>query len=250
MKSFIALSVLLLVGYVLRSRLRILRWLYLPSCVIAGLLGLIILQVEPYIAPHIGWEIPTDWTLGWSKLPGILINVVFACLFLGVPIPGIKKVWRRAGPQLAYGQVVAWGQYVVGIGIFLALIQFVWPELPAMFGGILPVGFEGGHGTASRTVTVSPGTWSSATLSFKWKTNHKFDADDVFWVVVNDGSDHTVFTYDGAANQTWTPETINLATYGVQVNAATSLTLIFKTDMDGGGRHVVWIDDVVLTVQP
>ena len=145
MKSFIALSVLLLVGYILRSRLRILRWLYLPSCVIAGLVGLGILQ----LANFNGWEIPADWILSWRKLPGILINVVFACLFLGVPIPGIRKVWKRAGPQLAYGQVVAWGQYVVGVGIFLALIQFVWPELPAMFGGILPVGFEGGHGTAA-----------------------------------------------------------------------------------------------------
>ena len=145
MKSFIALSVLLLVGYVLRSRLRVLRWLYLPSCVIAGLLGLAIFQA----APHVGLEIPPAWTLGWDKLPGILINVVFACLFLGVPIPAVKKIWRRAGPQLAYGQVVAWGQYVVGIGIFLVLIQFIWPALPAMFGGILPVGFEGGHGTAT-----------------------------------------------------------------------------------------------------
>jgi ESS family glutamate:Na+ symporter len=94
-------------------------------------------------------KVLVDWTQGWGKLPSFLINIVFACLFLGVTIPNIKQVWRRAGPQLAYGQVVAWGQYVVGIGLFLVLIQFVWPELPTMFAGILPVGFEGGHGTAS-----------------------------------------------------------------------------------------------------
>jgi len=143
MESFLALCVLLLIGHTLRSTFRFLQWLYLPSCVIAGLLGLVILQA----APHMGWTIPASWTLGWKQLPGILINVVFACLFLGVKIPGLTKVWGHAGPQLAYGQVVAWGQYVVGIGLVLVLLGPLF-GVPDMFGGIIPVGFEGGHGTA------------------------------------------------------------------------------------------------------
>ena len=143
MISFIALCVVLYAGYLLRSKVRLLQWLYLPSPVIAGLLALAIIQV----AGRTGNPLPDEWTAGWSKLPGLLINVVFACLFLGHTLPKVGTLWRRAGPQLAYGQVVAWGQYVVGIGLVLVLLGPVFGVDP-MFGGIIPVGFEGGHGTA------------------------------------------------------------------------------------------------------
>ena len=138
MLPFIGLCLLLGLGHLLRMRVRLLRTLYLPSCVIGGLAGLAILQIAP---------VPAKWTAGWGKLPGLLINVVFACLFLGVKLPKLSTLWRRAGPQLAYGQVVAWGQYVVGVGLVLVLLGPVF-GVPAMFGGIVPVGFEGGHGTA------------------------------------------------------------------------------------------------------
>ena len=138
MLSFVCLSVLLGLGYWLRRKLVFLQRLYLPASVIAGLLGLILINTLPT---------PESWTAGWSKLPGILINLVFACLFLGVEIPGFSKVWKSAGRQLAYGQVVAWGQYVVGIGLVLFLLGPVF-HLNELFGAVLPVGFEGGHGTA------------------------------------------------------------------------------------------------------
>ena len=144
MIAFIILCVLLLLGHMLRGAIPLLRWLYLPSCVIAGLLGLIILQ----LAPVAGVDIPTSFTEGWSSIPGLLIDVVFACLFLGVSIPGLRSVWRQAGPQLAFGQVIAWGQYVIGVGLVLVFLGPVF-GVPAIFGGIIPVGFEGGHGTAA-----------------------------------------------------------------------------------------------------
>ena len=143
MLSFVGLCLLLAIGYFLRSRLRFLQKLYLPSCVIGGLLGLAVIQV----AKAVGTPVPAEWTAGWSKLPGTLINVVFACLFLGVALPSFRTLWRRAGPQLAYGQTVAWGQYVVGVGLTLILLVPVF-GVPEMFGAIIPVGFEGGHGTA------------------------------------------------------------------------------------------------------
>jgi len=134
----------------IRMKVRLMGVLYLPSSVIAGLIGLAIVQ---YCKAN-GTPLPEGVTTVWSKLPGFLINIVFACLFMGMAIPGIKKIWRHAGPQLAYGQIVAWGQYVVGIGLFLAVITWLYPELPAMFGGVLPVGFEGGHGTAGGMTEV------------------------------------------------------------------------------------------------
>lgn len=143
MLSFVCLCILLGVGHLLRMKFRVLQRLYLPSCVLGGLLGLVLLQ--GFQAG--GTPVPATWTAGWSKLPGILINIVFACLFLGVTLPKFSVLWRRAGLQLAYGQIVAWGQYVVGIGLFVLVVGRLF-DLPDMFAGILPVGFEGGHGTA------------------------------------------------------------------------------------------------------
>jgi ESS family glutamate:Na+ symporter len=138
--SFCCLCLLLVTGKILRVKIPLFQKLYLPSSVIAGLLGLIILSV---------WEndIPSECVAGWNKLPGFLINIVFAALFLGVKLPGIKKVWNIAGPQLCYGQIVAWGQYLVGIGLVIIALGPLM-GVPDQFGVIIPVGFEGGHGTA------------------------------------------------------------------------------------------------------
>ncbi len=154
MISFVALCLLLGAGHVLRSRIKLLGRLYLPSCVVGGLLGLIIIQLFSSLD---GIDITyhrinvtfTAWSGPWDKLPSFLINVVFACLFLGVKLPKFSILCKRAGPQLAYGQIVAWGQYVVGLGLWVFALSWMFAELPAMFAGILPVGFEGGHGTAA-----------------------------------------------------------------------------------------------------
>ncbi|MFP4104934.1 MAG: sodium/glutamate symporter [Phycisphaerae bacterium] len=140
---FIALSLLVGAGHLLRTLIKPLQWLYIPSAVIGGVLGLAVVQV----AQATGNPLPAEWIATAGKLPGFLINVVFACLFLGVTLPGLRTIWRRSAPQLAYGQTVAWGQYVVGVGLVVLLLGPIF-GLPNMFGGILPVGFEGGHGTA------------------------------------------------------------------------------------------------------
>lgn len=143
MLSFGCLCVLLGLGYWLRRKLVFLQRLYLPASVIAGLLGLTLFQTLK------GFEVavPVEVTAGWSKLPGLLINIVFACLFLGATLPTISKVWKSSSRQLAYGQIVAWGQYAVGCAFVLLLLGPVF-GLPDIFAGIMPVGFEGGHGTA------------------------------------------------------------------------------------------------------
>ncbi len=138
--SFCGLCLLLVIGKFLRVKIPILQKLYLPSSVIGGILGLILITSLRNV-------IPPGWYVGWNKLPGFLINIVFASLFLGVSIPGIRKIWRTAGPQLAYGQIVAWGQYLVGIGLVLLVLGPMF-GCPDVFGVIVPVGFEGGHGTA------------------------------------------------------------------------------------------------------
>jgi len=60
---------------------------------------------------------------------------------------GLEKRQPPASRQLAYGQIVAWGQYAVGCFLVLLLLGPLF-GLPDLFAGIMPVGFEGGHGTA------------------------------------------------------------------------------------------------------
>ena len=139
--SFSALCILLVVGKILRVEIRLFQKLYLPASVIGGLLGLVLVQT-------ISGYLPEATTAGWNRLPGFLINIVFSALFLGVFIPPIRRIWAIAGPQLAYGQIVAWGQYVVGLGVAIVLLTPMF-GVPAAIGTIIPVGFEGGHGTAA-----------------------------------------------------------------------------------------------------
>lgn len=138
--SFSGLSLLLIVGKFLRVKVKLLQRLYIPTSVIAGILGLLILQI-------FAGSIPAGWTAGWSKLPGFLINIVFAALFLGVTIPPISTIWKKSAPQLGYGQVVAWGQYFVALLIVLLFLKPLF-NIEEVFSVIVPVGFEGGHGTA------------------------------------------------------------------------------------------------------
>ncbi len=84
----------------------------------------------------------------WGSFPSVLINVVFACLFLGLTIPSLKVIWREGGPQLCYGWTVGMGQYMVGIGISVLLLTPLF-GVPHFFGCLLEIGFSGGHGTAA-----------------------------------------------------------------------------------------------------
>jgi ESS family glutamate:Na+ symporter len=154
MTSFVVLCILLGVGHLLRSRIKLFQKLYLPSCVIGGLFGLLVIQILSASSDSCnvcdqvsGWM--AEVSEPWRKLPSFLINIVFACLFLGVKLPTLSDLWKRSGPQVVYGQIVAWGQYVVGLGLWVCLLGWLFKDLPGMFAGILPVGFEGGHGTAA-----------------------------------------------------------------------------------------------------
>ncbi|MDP8218375.1 MAG: sodium/glutamate symporter [Candidatus Theseobacter exili] len=139
--SFCSLCVVLIAGVFLRLKVSLFRRYFIPASVIGGILGLIIIQLP-------GDFVPYSCIAGWNKLPGILINIVFASLFLGVRLPSIKKIWGIAGPQVVYGQMVAWGQYAVGLGLSIVIALF-FVKIPAFFGAVVPVGFEGGHGTAA-----------------------------------------------------------------------------------------------------
>lgn len=140
----------LIAGKLVRMAVPVLRHWFIPSSIIGGIIALLVgPEVLGRIVPALdGGLIGRDVIAFLQTLPGFLINIVFASLFIGKTIPGVKEVWRRAGPQVAFGQTIAWGQYVVGIGLTLLVLAPVFDVEP-MFGALIEIGFEGGHGTAA-----------------------------------------------------------------------------------------------------
>lgn len=149
---FCALCVLLFVGKIVRVKAAFLQRLYLPSSVVGGLLGLALVTGASAFMPTDAFRsFETEYVAMARKVPGFLINVIFATLFLGAVTPKIKDVVREAFPQLCIGQIIAWGQYVLGLG----LAGFVFAKcfgVPPAFGNLLEMGFEGGHGTVGGMV--------------------------------------------------------------------------------------------------
>lgn len=139
--SFCSLAIFLLVGKALRAHVKFLQRLFLPSSIIAGFVALL-------LGPYVLGLIP-PWILDyWAEIPGVLISVVFASLFLGVSIPSPKQLWNIGGPQLCFGVVTGFGQYFVGLLTTVLLLGPVFGT-PPVFATILEIGFSGGHGTAA-----------------------------------------------------------------------------------------------------
>lgn len=156
------IAILLVAGLWLRHRSKWLTRMFLPGSVVAGLVALMLgpdiagnaanslLGEDSFLGNGLfGQDIPTVW----RALPSLLINIVFACLFLGKSIPGPREIWRQAGPVVCYGQSIAWGQYVVGLLLaILVLVPFF--QMDPMIAALIEIGFEGGHGTAAGLAPV------------------------------------------------------------------------------------------------
>lgn len=102
--------------------------LFLPSSIIAGLLLLL-------LGPQVLGRFDGPWGENglfndtmitvWRSLPGLLISVIFATMFLGQELPSPKRAVKLAGPQLSLGVALGSGQYVVGLLLAaLVLVPF------------------------------------------------------------------------------------------------------------------------------
>ena len=154
--SILVIGLLLVAAKALRSHIGLFRRLFLPASVIGGALALLAgPQGLGRLSTALGGP---DWLSEglfpaavlevWSELPVLLISVVFAGLFIGKHIPNLRNIWEVAGPQVALGQSIAWGQYVVGLTLALVVLGPVF-GLPPAAGALIEIGFEGGHGTAA-----------------------------------------------------------------------------------------------------
>lgn len=131
------ISLLIVIGSMLRRRVPVFRSLLLPSPIIAGLLGLIL---GPQILGLIGLsDAMGDYTT-------LLIAVVFAAMPYSMQFDRSVRTGARTMWSFSTGMFLAqWGVFIL-LGVLL--FQPVWGT-EDWFGMMLPVGFVGGFGTAA-----------------------------------------------------------------------------------------------------
>ncbi|MBQ1080856.1 MULTISPECIES: sodium/glutamate symporter [unclassified Nocardiopsis] len=162
--ALLLLGVLLLISKLVRVRWKLTQKLYLPSSIIGGGIALLLgpdlfgramgLLADRGIAEGFAERAAEGGLFGvdimsvWASLPGLLISVVFASLFLGKRMPKMREAIDLAGPNLSFGITVASGQYVIGLLLAL-LVLAPFFGVPVISGALIEIGFLGGHGTAA-----------------------------------------------------------------------------------------------------
>ncbi|MGI9467868.1 MAG: sodium/glutamate symporter [Rubripirellula sp.] len=143
--AVIFVAILLLIGVGLRLRFTIFRWFYIPASVVAGMIGLMITQIDfsATITSH-----TTAWTETLASWPGFLIAVIFGGMLLErKPAPWRKSI-SRVGRQGLMVWVIVLGETAIGLIATWLLIKPFF-DVPHSFGTLIETGFAGGHGTAA-----------------------------------------------------------------------------------------------------
>ena len=131
---------LLLVGKIIRVKVKLIQKLFIPPSLIAGLLGL---AMGP---SGLDW-LPFSNNLG--TYAAVLIALVFGALPLSSPKVSMKEVSDRVGPMWVFAQLGMLLQWAIA-GLFgLFVLKLIWPDINDSFGIMLSTGFYGGHGTAA-----------------------------------------------------------------------------------------------------
>lgn len=131
------ISLLILIGKLLRVKIQLVQQLFIPPSLIAGFLGLA-------LGPG-GLDIlPLSDQLGTYS--GILIALVFSCL--SFTSSGIKGERKQIAKMWAFAQSGMLLQWALGGFIGFFVLSKLWAVVP-YFGLAMPSGFVGGHGTAA-----------------------------------------------------------------------------------------------------
>ena len=141
----IFVAILLLIGVGLRLRFSIFRWLYIPASVLAGMMGLLICQLDlsASFTSH-----TTSWTETLKGWPGFLIAVIFAGMLLERKPAPLQKSISRVGRQGLMVWVIVLGETAIGLIATWLLIKPFF-DVPHSIGTLIETGFAGGHGTAA-----------------------------------------------------------------------------------------------------
>jgi ESS family glutamate:Na+ symporter len=146
--SLVVLAAVFAVAALIRSRVAVLRDLFLPTSVIGGGLALLI---GPQVMGQITGGtslISADVASIWAKFPGVLINVIFAALLLGKTLPSLRGMWDASSGHVTLGYGLSFGQYAVCSLITIVILVPVFGMAPEA-AALMEIAFTGGHGTAA-----------------------------------------------------------------------------------------------------
>jgi ESS family glutamate:Na+ symporter len=132
-------SLLLLLGKLLRAKVAFIQRLFIPPSLIAGFCGLI-------LGPEVlGW-LPLSSNMG--TYAGILIALVFSCIPFTSSKSRSNDGGSRIGRMWSYSQAGMLLQWALGGALGMWVLSLFWP-IDTSFGLSMPAGFCGGHGTAA-----------------------------------------------------------------------------------------------------
>ena len=150
------MSALLFLAKIIRSKVKFIQILYVPSALIAGFLGLILgkqfLNVLPF-SNEIG------------SYAGILIAFVFGSMFIGSKTKvGFKSMFGSVGDSFLVNAAAEIAQFAFFTLLGVTVLPILFPGINEAFGLMLPSGFVGGHGTAAAIGGVlAESGWADAT---------------------------------------------------------------------------------------
>lgn len=131
------ISVLLLLGKLLRVKVKFIQQFFIPPSLLAGFMGLA-------FGPNgLGW-LPMSDNIG--TYAAILIALVFGSLPFSSS--GLKGERKQIAKMWAYSQVGMLWQWTLGGFLGIAILSYLW-NTDNFFGLAMPSGFIGGHGTAA-----------------------------------------------------------------------------------------------------
>ena len=142
------IGLLLFVATIIRLKIDLLKRLFIPASLLAGIIGLL-------LGPHFLKVIPADMMSSFGALPGQMITIVFACMLLGI------KRQKESNAAMTHNTIAGlgwlWSCSFLQVGITCLLTAFIFAPIlgvEPMFGSVFEVGFAGGHGTAGGMVQV------------------------------------------------------------------------------------------------
>lgn len=144
--DFAFMSLLLVIAQFLRSKIKFLQNFYIPSSVLAGLMGLL-------LGPQVLKVIP--WSEKIGSYAYLLVCIVFAGLYLGNKEKlNVKQIFKNVGDTFCMNMATEFICFGSALVVGWLLIKLLFPGVFEQFALLLPSGYCGGHGYASTIGTA------------------------------------------------------------------------------------------------
>jgi len=139
------LSVLILFGVFIKSKIKIFQDLFIPASIIGGLIGL---TLGPDLLGKYFSIVPKEWQSILRGIPGILIIPILISVPLGLEINKKTKMMKNTVNTAGILFLITFTQLFLGYFTNFIFDKFFNISLYKSFGAELNSAFAGGHGTA------------------------------------------------------------------------------------------------------